>query len=343
MGDILGHPPTLPVSLDDVAPEYLAHLADVVAHLGVRTDKLLAGSGITPALLERAELTLSRERFFSVVERALALTGEPGLGFHFGLSLKLSSHGPVGLLAMTSQTLQDAISVAERYIQLRATQLTFRTRLAGDELAIEFSHAVPQHLQVFFTEAFFATLLHVGRALVGRTIAGVCEMAFAEPPHFRRFAHLLPASVRFQAPANRLLVPAHTLELMVVTSDSVTARRVERECKAELAQLEERASFLSQIRRDVRASGGYPSLEEIADRRGLSTRTLKRKLLAHGTHYRRLIDELRRERAIELLRGSEHSIERVAHLLGYTDAASFHRSFRRWFQTTPEVYRRSAP
>ena len=345
MGRISGQPRVPAADASSAVPsEYAAHLVDVVGRFGVRVDRLLQDSGIRPGMLEGASMVVPKGTFFSLVERALALTSEPGLGFYYGLSLKLSSHGPLGLLAMTSPTLRDALSAAERFMQLRATELTMRLEEVGDRVAVAFSHAVPAPLQVFFTESFFVTLLHVGRALTGRMLPGVCEHAYAEPAHFKRFAHLLPPHARFGRPENRLIFSAALLDEQVLTSDEVMARRVERECQAELAALDRRLSFVSKVRRDLRtARTGLPSLEQTAERRGVSDRTLKRKLAAQGTSYRALVEELRKERAVELLRDGTHAVGSVAALLGYADKASFHRAFRRWFGTTPAVFRNRSP
>lgn len=324
-----------------VPAEYVAHLVDVSGRFGVRAELLLAGTGISPALLERAQPELPHGAFFTLAERALTLTGESGLGYYFGLSLKLSSHGLLGLLAMTSSTLRDALHAAERYMQLRASELTFSLEEVDDRLAVCFEYRVPASLHVFFTEAFFIMLLHLGRTLTGKSLTASCEMAFAEPPHFRRFAHLLPGSVQFGKAQNRLLLPLASLDLAVLTSDTVMARRVERECQAELRALSEHLPLVSRIRRDLRATRlTIPSLEQTAARRGVSTRTLKRRLAAQGVSYRQLVDELRRERAETLLRDPSRPLEQVATLLGYTDKASFHRAFRRWSASTPEAYRR---
>lgn len=203
-----------------------------------------------------------------------------------------------------------------------------------------FKHAAPAHLQVFFTEAFFVILLQVGRALLGRPLDAVCEHAYAEPAHFARFAHLLPQGARFGVGENRLVFARALLGQAVVTSDDVMARRVERECQAALAALDQRLSLVSKVRRDLRmARGALPSLEQTAARRGVSERTLKRKLAAEGTTYRALVEALQRERAVELLRAGDAPVEQVAASLGYADKASFHRAFRRWFATTPAAFR----
>jgi AraC-like DNA-binding protein len=178
---------------------------------------------------------------------------------------------------------------------------------------------------------------------VGHPIAARCELSFAEPAHFRRFAHLLPDDVHFGQPADRLWVPAALLDEAVLTSDSVMARRVERECQRELDELRERASFLTKLRRHLHPErGDFPTLEELAERTHSSTRTLKRKLAQQGTSYRKLVDELRKERATTLLSSTELPLEKIAAMLGYSDTASLHRSFRRWFHSTPEAYRKQS-
>lgn len=344
VGNSSGQPPRF---ADDgfvaVPPEYAAHLVDVAGRFGVRPERLLAAIDLSPAMLERAQLELPKGAFFTLIERALTLTGEPGLGYSYGLSLKLSSHGPLGLLAMTSSTLREALHAAERFMQLRANELTLRIVEDGQQLALTFEHAVPSTLKLFFTEAFFVTLLSAGRTLTGRSLTGTVEMAFAEPPHFRRFSHLLPPDVRFGSSQNRLLFPREVLDLGVVTSDGVMARRVSRECEAELTALTDRMSFVARVRRELRAArGSLPSLEQAAERQRVSPRTFKRRLAAHGTTYRALVDELRRERAATLLSDGSHSVDQIAALLGYADKASFHRAFRRWFARTPDAYRRGA-
>jgi AraC-like DNA-binding protein len=341
MGDSSGHGRVAKVDSSVAIPtEYLAHLVEICARFQVRPEPLLKGTGLKPSVLERPPPFVPKAAFLTVVERALALTGEPGLGFYHGLSLKLSSHGTLGLLAMTSGTLGDVLLVLERYVQLRATELSLHTRPEAGSMVIEFHNQAPAALRVFFAETVFAMLLHVGRTLVGHPIAARCEVAFPEPAHFRRFAHLLPADVRFDQPAHRIVVPESLLAEAVLTSDSVTARRVERDCQRELSELRERASFLTTLCRHLRPEhGDFPSLEELAERTHSSTRTLKRKLAQQGTTYRKLVDELRRERATELLDTSNLSLPKIASMLGYTDTASFHRSFRRWFKSTPSRYR----
>jgi AraC-like DNA-binding protein len=51
------------------------------------------------------------------------------------------------------------------------------------------------------------------------------------------------------------------------------------------------------------------------------------------------VDDARREAAGNYLRSSTLAIGEIAYLLGYSEPAPFHRAFKRWYATTPEVFR----
>ncbi|MCB9595438.1 MAG: helix-turn-helix domain-containing protein [Sandaracinaceae bacterium] len=72
---------------------------------------------------------------------------------------------------------------------------------------------------------------------------------------------------------------------------------------------------------------------------GLSERTLRRRLDEEGTSFRERLDGVRRARALELL--THEDVDPVARALGFVDARSFQRAFRRWTRMTPLAYQRS--
>ncbi len=320
-----------------ILAEYVAHLVDVTTRFGVRPEQLLKGMAIRASTLEKPDALVPQASFRSLVRRALELSREPGLGFHYGMSLKLSAHGQPGLLAMTSGTLRDALMVAVRFVPLRVFDLSLAAQVEADELVLEISHDVPEDALVFASESFLVSMAQMGRSLIGRDIEARCELPFPEPAHFKRFAHLVPP-VKFGRPRSTLRFPLRVLDQAVTTSDGVVARRIERELSRELAALDERATYLSRVRRQLKPED-IPSLEDLAERLGTSSRTLKRKLAAHGTSYRALVEELRRARAQTLLRESELTMTQIAESLGYTDRATFQRAYKRWFGTTPGTSR----
>ena len=74
---------------------------------------------------------------------------------------------------------------------------------------------------------------------------------------------------------------------------------------------------------------------------GVSARTLSRRLIEEGTSFRTIQDEVRHQLAVALLGDAGVSIAEVAFFLGYSEPAPFHRSFKRWTGTTPQLHRRA--
>jgi AraC-like DNA-binding protein len=331
------------LSREAVPAVYAAQLVELAARFHVERGELLEGTGIAEELLDQPEARVSSLAIATLASRALHLTREPGLGYYFGLHLKLSSHGSVGLAAMTAATLGDAIRIAQRYVGLRDPHLVLEHYIEGDLAVLELVDMLPPNLplHVFTTEALCTAFSQIGRSLLGRPLSGLVDMAFAEPPYFQGFAHLLPGAVRFNQGKNRLLFPRSLLDESLQMSDPVAARQALSQCEAELARLGETSSLLATIRRELRATESFPSLEEVAERQRVSARTLKRRLAAHGTSFRQLTDELRRDRALVLLENRELTVERIAELLGYSDASNFQRAFRRWLGVSPAAFRES--
>ena len=81
------------------------------------------------------------------------------------------------------------------------------------------------------------------------------------------------------------------------------------------------------------------SIEDVANALNTSVRTLRRKLRDESTSFREVVDELRKEAAIRYLRDTELSVEDVAELLGFSDAANFRHAFRRWTSAAPSQFR----
>jgi AraC-like DNA-binding protein len=81
------------------------------------------------------------------------------------------------------------------------------------------------------------------------------------------------------------------------------------------------------------------SLTRVARELGLSARTLQRQLDTHRASFHELVEEARRVHALHAMRETQQSVVQLAARLGYADAASFRRAFRRWTGQSPAGYR----
>ena len=82
------------------------------------------------------------------------------------------------------------------------------------------------------------------------------------------------------------------------------------------------------------------SLERVATRLHRSERTVRRHLQQLNTSFQHLLDEVRYDKARQLLLNTDLPIYLIAEQLGYSETASFRHAFLRWSGLTPSNFRR---
>lgn len=87
---------------------------------------------------------------------------------------------------------------------------------------------------------------------------------------------------------------------------------------------------------------GMASVESTARALDLSVRSLQRALNREGVDFRALTNEIRIQRARELLQGTQASVTEISTALGYSAPAHFARSFRKATGLAPQEFRRCA-
>ena len=90
---------------------------------------------------------------------------------------------------------------------------------------------------------------------------------------------------------------------------------------------------------------GRAEMAEVAQRLGISQRTLARRLASEGHTFGDVLNGLRFDLARRYLQENDLQISKVAWLLGYQETSAFYHAFKRWTGKTPTQIRsaRSAP
>ncbi|MFM7427026.1 MAG: helix-turn-helix transcriptional regulator, partial [Elainella sp.] len=84
---------------------------------------------------------------------------------------------------------------------------------------------------------------------------------------------------------------------------------------------------------------GYPNIRLAAAASGTSVRSFQRRLKEANLSYSKIVEQVRFDRAIQLLRDPSIQLIDIAMELGYTDAANFTRAFKRWTGVAPTQFR----
>ncbi len=325
-----------------VSIEYAPLLVTMLERYGVSKEQLLAGAAEPPNLRDPGA-RLPLQDFVDIVRRAIKLSGAPWLGWDFGATLTLSSHGFLGYAAMSSETLRDAVELAVKFFRTRTTVVDLQFKTEGDTAILQLDELVALHdIQPFVVESLFSSFHFMGLKLLGEVpMDGELRFAFPEPDYYARMKPLIPVPVLFDCAYNQMRFPASRLDQRLRFADPRLAKMAEAQCEQEMANIKSPPKLLNQVRRIILAqSGRFPSVDEAASDLHMSSRTLKRKLQQLGTSYQTILDDLRKGLAVEYLTQTEITVDDIAVQLGYSDASNFARAFRRWTGRSPSDYRR---
>lgn len=331
-------------------PVIRAHYADILCQLaedrGLPRSGLLGAAGIRPSMLGHPDNFITVAQFSELCLEVLRRANDPALGLEYGKRLKFTTHGSLAQAAISCDTLEQALSVLIKYFQIRFVYMRLSFFVEGAEAVIQLdlSHDV-ESLYRFNVDVVMASLMDVNLLLFGRRLfeGGYCRLDFPEPADTRPYRQLFGDQIRFGGGANQLRFRREFLGSPMSLSNPVTRRIAEAQCREEMRFIEGSTPVAERVSRLLEAGfqQPLPTLEDVAARLRVSSRTLRRQLASEGVRFQELQERLRHRRALELLQRPELSIDEIADLLGYSDPSNFGRAFRKWEGLAPSAWRRA--
>lgn len=312
---------------------------------GIDQQTCLLGTGISENELSSGEGLVTRTQEMRLIENLMLALPEAGVGgFELGLQYNLATFGVWGFALRTCKTLRQAVALGLRYLPLSTAYCCITVCEDGEAFGVVFDpDPIPPHLRQFLLERDMATALNLVREITfqGVEFKGV---EFTGEPDVSASAveSLCGIAPAFHASANRILVNRAGAGQPFPGYDPVLTRLLEQQCQQRMDTVEN-SGLAGKVRQKLLGELGLgATLNDMASELALSTRSLRRKLEQEGASYRDLVEEERRQLALQLLNTTTMKIEELAAHLGYTDAGSFVRAFRRWEGCSPSAYREKA-
>jgi AraC-like DNA-binding protein len=326
---------------------YVLLLCDVLRRFGHDDARLLDELGINRSGLLSPDSRVPVLLTHSAARRAIALTGDQGLGPAYAAALKVTLHGSLGMMALSSPTIGAAVEAAGRYLVLRAPFLTMSHRIEDDRVRICFEARDDlADLHDFVMEIMLLGLAHMAEQLQSTPLQQAEITMPGEPPlWYQRQRVPLPVPIRYGATDYELILPSSVFDAAPQLADPAVAALAREQCEQEFRQLFREVNRLSdRIAARLAACPGsatLPDLEAMARQLHMSSRTLKRRLQEEGSQWRQLLEAELCRRACHALEYSGLSVSEIAFELGYQDVSNFSRAFRRWTGLTPKGWRDS--
>ena len=305
---------------------------------GIRADIGLAGTGI--------DLSLDRVTYQQRIDQLsnmLDLLGMNGAWLESPRTVSISDYGLLGYAMMSSATLEQAVQIAVKYHKLAGAMFELTFDVDGDEAVLRIDHLLPGgRVGQYTVEELFAGISRLIGLLLGRDHKpSRILLNYEAPDYAEKHLQCFRCPVIFDQPSCQYRFSREELAEPLAEADANTARICEESCRKLLNQMEIEDDIISRICHLLLSTPGeFPKLDAVANKLSLGARTLRRRLNDLGTSYQRILDDVRRELAIEYLRTTNLTVQEIAELLGYSEVTNFRRAFMRWVELSPYQYRK---
>jgi AraC-like DNA-binding protein len=309
----------------------------VVAAAGTDASSLAHAAGLPRWLLATDEAMVAsshHNRLWELAEHALQ---DPAVG------LTAVAHHQIGVLGLydylftSANTVRDALWASADFLYLVSTNCVLRPETGPDgHVTCSYRHVLPGGRgEELWTQFSIAALCARLGTATGRRVTPLA-VTFTQPPPRRHQVFVETFGTRrieFAAPATTVTLRAADVDLPLTGADPALARLLRRYAttlpRPEPQDLIDR--FQQLLSEEL--TTGRPSLEVLARRLAVSTRTLQRRLGEHGTNWRAELETARQRHAQRGLRDGRRDLTRLARQLGYSDPRSVRRALRRWENT----------
>lgn len=278
------------------------------------------------------------------------LTGDADLGLHSAESYNPGALSIVGYVILSCRTAGEALNRLSRYapllnegLHVSVTERDGQTicRFSAVDGLDSFLHRTPRQVMETLAAGTVVTLKRLATGAVDPVLVTFRHGAPASTAEHQR---ILGTKIRFGHADDSVVYTTSALETQLISADPALLDVFEGDARRRLELLASRGGVSGRILMLLggRLKGEVPPLSAIASELAMSERSIQRSLNEEQTSYRQLVDEVRKNLAIEHLSRPGTSATDVAFLLGFSEPSAFTRAFRRWTGTAPTAFRGAA-
>ncbi|MFT7110487.1 MAG: AraC-like DNA-binding protein [Psychrobacter glaciei] len=314
---------------------------------GLTAETVLNDNEVSLDIVNNNLKRISGEQFQRIIRYLIEKTGDPCFGLKSSRYVQAGSYSVLGYILMNCASLREALNKAPAY-----------ERLVGDMGVSDFNQVENGDTEIRWHCNYTDTIVrpHMIANVLGSWVnfarflldkpegkPNKVWFEFAQPnPHSAlQFQSMFNCPIRFNAPYSALFMDDKLLNLPMRQPDEQLLKTLENHAEILMADISDKQPLPIQAKNVITGLllEGIPRKEIVAKRLGLTERTFQRKLQQYDCSYQQILDEVRLAQAKELLTQTELCAQEIAIRLGFSEPRSFHRSFKKWLDTTPGEYR----
>lgn len=297
---------------------------------------------ITPSLLKKPGARITAAQMERISGAAMQALDDEALGW-FSRSLPWGSYGMLARASISAPNLGVALNRWCRHHGLIADDIALRLTVSGASANLTIIEN--RDLQAFREFCLVSVLRNFhGLAcwLIDSRIALTrAQFSYPAPAHSDAYRVLFSAPAQFDQPQTAIAFDARYLSLPLRRDEAALRHMLQRALPLTVLQYRRDRLLVQRVRQALSTQpANSHNADDLATLLAMSPRTLHRQLKDEGASLQALKDEVRQQRAQDLLLRTVRPIKQVAEAAGFRNEKSFMRAFRGWTGQSPAEFRR---
>lgn len=321
------------------------NIALVAVRRGADLNEVCEAIGVAPETLDDPHAKADLNQCIKAWEQALRYSGDPFLGLHLG---EMTSPGLVGMVGYFMESSPDLLTAFQNLVQFKrlVDSEPSYVEIRGDEffyhldpypLWAEMSPETARHV----VEHGFSTIPNFIKLLCGKAVYPLrVHSSFPRPRDTREYLRVLKTEPLFNQPSNCVVFRLQDMKLPLISHNPALNAIFKDLLEKEIAKLGVAASFSDEVRAVIlkKFISTIPQLPEVAEQLHVTPRTLQRRLKEEGATFQSIVESVKSELAIGMLKKPNLTVNEIAYKLGYMEPNVFRRAFKKWTGTSPKSY-----
>lgn len=320
---------------------HVKSILDSVIRAGCDGDALLKQAGISRELLNTTRARITAEKFSLLVEQSgLELNDETNGFLH-----RPMPHGTFKMMCyacINCPTLEQFLRRGIEFYGIVNDGIGLELHDEGETARYSLTTKDPTLDPNNFLSLTLLGIIHrLSCWLIGQSMSlQAANFTHARPEYANDYNMLFRCPIRFDQARNSLVFSSNYLAKANVQTEQSLELFLDIPSQSLMSLPDYQNSLVERIRVLLKKveDNNFPDLEFVAEKLEMSSATMRRRLRAEGSSYQMIKDDIRRDLAIYFLSRGSLSIEQVAEKIGFNEATSFYRAFKRWTGVTPRDY-----
>ena len=317
-------------------------VAQTLEHAGVDSQALFAEAGVEYKLAVNPDLRVPTAKMNRLFQLSVAATGDAAFGLTMEEFIHPTTFHALGYSLFASSTLQDYCERLVRFFRIVSDNCRHHIEETAAEFKLHVELLVP-NLAYETQDGWTAAVVKFSRSMYRPDFnplrVDLCRPAPGEADQ-QRFRDYFRCPVNFGCREWAIYFHPDDINATLPGANHELALINDRVVMDYLARLE-KSDLVTRARTHIvkLLASADCSKEMVAARMNMSARNLQHKLGLLGTCYQDILDQTRRDLAIQYMTNKHTSISEITYLLGFSDTSNFARAFKRWTGLCPSEFR----